>query len=340
MFMERDDLFDNIKGLLIFLTVLGHFLQIGLRDSVPFFKWIWVIIYSFHMPVFIFISGYFSRNYQRERGKKAHRLMFYYILGECLVCLAKSIFSHRAVLPDFLSPSFGMWYLLCLFFFDLLLPWAMGVRWNLGVSMILAVLAGQADRIGPVLALSRTICMMPFFLLGVLLSDREKIRKLRHMTVWKKTLVITVWALVFLNFLAVMAKNGMNYDIVWAKGSYARGGMEAFDGMAARICFFLSAFCTGLVLFMVMTEKKCFLSQWGKNSLSVYMLHLPLFYLVSYFFKYIFPWDQVWAAGVTVMAVSAGAVWILSRDCIYGAMRKLEELMMIFTWKGRENEQK
>lgn len=36
--IERDLLFDNIKGFLIFLVVLGHFIQICLRDNGMLFK--------------------------------------------------------------------------------------------------------------------------------------------------------------------------------------------------------------------------------------------------------------------------------------------------------------
>lgn len=48
--------FDNIKFILIFLVVLGHLLEI----SSPFAgkDMLYKIIYSCHMPVFIFISGF------------------------------------------------------------------------------------------------------------------------------------------------------------------------------------------------------------------------------------------------------------------------------------------
>lgn len=50
---ERNKSIDTLKGLLIFTVVLGHVL-LGAIDGNP----LRYLIYSFHMPVFFFISGY------------------------------------------------------------------------------------------------------------------------------------------------------------------------------------------------------------------------------------------------------------------------------------------
>ena len=56
---ERNELLDLLKGFAILLVVLGHAVQYNLTktfDSHPIFR----VIYSFHMPLFMFISGYVS----------------------------------------------------------------------------------------------------------------------------------------------------------------------------------------------------------------------------------------------------------------------------------------
>ena len=50
---------DNIKAMLIILVVVGHLLELFLKSGNV--KTIYKIIYSFHMPLFIFISGYFAK---------------------------------------------------------------------------------------------------------------------------------------------------------------------------------------------------------------------------------------------------------------------------------------
>ena len=51
--------YDNIKFILIFLVVLGHLLEIS--SPFPEKEMLYKLIYSCHMPVFIFISGFFAK---------------------------------------------------------------------------------------------------------------------------------------------------------------------------------------------------------------------------------------------------------------------------------------
>lgn len=64
---ERSPLFDNMKMVLIILVVFGHALEeISLEHEYGIIR---ACIYSFHMPVFIFISGYFSGGGTSEAKK-------------------------------------------------------------------------------------------------------------------------------------------------------------------------------------------------------------------------------------------------------------------------------
>ena len=51
--------YDNIKFILIFLVVLGHLLEVS--SPFPGKDVLYKLIYSCHMPVFIFISGFFAK---------------------------------------------------------------------------------------------------------------------------------------------------------------------------------------------------------------------------------------------------------------------------------------
>ena len=57
---NRDYFFDNYKALLIVLVVVGHFIE-PCYDNNVFLSGLKWMIFSFHMPAFIFISGYFSK---------------------------------------------------------------------------------------------------------------------------------------------------------------------------------------------------------------------------------------------------------------------------------------
>ena len=74
---ERSLLFDNIKTVLIILVVLGHaFEEISLEHGYGIIR---ACIYSFHMPAFIFISGYFSGGGTQTKVKKLLLIVGYLI---------------------------------------------------------------------------------------------------------------------------------------------------------------------------------------------------------------------------------------------------------------------
>ena len=50
--------FDNLRALLIFLVVLGHMFEIFVSRISDI---AYVFIYLFHMPLFVFCSGYFAK---------------------------------------------------------------------------------------------------------------------------------------------------------------------------------------------------------------------------------------------------------------------------------------
>ena len=74
----REIYFDNLKTLLIFLVVLGHFTN--LNKSIPLMGAINNVIYSFHMPLFIFISGYFSKSIRSHRSVEIENILYPYFV--------------------------------------------------------------------------------------------------------------------------------------------------------------------------------------------------------------------------------------------------------------------
>ena len=55
---NRINKFDNLKGFAIFLIVLGHFLFLTDYKNILVLR---NFIYIFHLPIFFFVAGYFSK---------------------------------------------------------------------------------------------------------------------------------------------------------------------------------------------------------------------------------------------------------------------------------------
>lgn len=115
--VKRDPLGDNIRFFLMFTVVLGHLLEIA--DPFPGSKLIYKTIYSFHMPIFIFLQGFY--------GKKGFRRFLFRWAIPYLVWQSAYIFFDRLVLGgraqvQYLTPYWLIWYLLAGAAYQLLIP--------------------------------------------------------------------------------------------------------------------------------------------------------------------------------------------------------------------------
>src|SRR6266545_2379728 len=65
---KRDAFFDNAKYLAIVLVAMGHAWE-PLRGDSRAAAALYITVYTFHMPAFIVISGYFSRSFDAGPGR-------------------------------------------------------------------------------------------------------------------------------------------------------------------------------------------------------------------------------------------------------------------------------
>ncbi|HET9912190.1 MAG TPA: acyltransferase [Anaerolineales bacterium] len=101
----RADWVDYAKGIGIILVVYGHLLSsayhAGLNIPSDFFAYSDSIIYSFHMPLFFFLSGLFVESSFRKRGAKSYlldkftRIAYPYFLWSILQVGIEVIFSSQ-----------------------------------------------------------------------------------------------------------------------------------------------------------------------------------------------------------------------------------------------------
>ena len=99
---RRNYQMDNLKCLLIFSVVFGHMLELFMGKNSPE-RVIYLVIYSFHMPLFAFVSGVFARY---NPSKIKNNMIYPYLIFQTLYLL----FSNQMPcfsLPLFFGLSFG-----------------------------------------------------------------------------------------------------------------------------------------------------------------------------------------------------------------------------------------
>lgn len=191
MKQERVSLWDNIKFFLIFMVVVGHFAE-AYESNI--FKSAFLFIYSFHMPLFLFISGLFYK-----KGKVRERICIFlsvYMIFKIAIFLVKTAFDQKRNFQIF-SESDVPWFVFALAAFYLItyLLSEVDQRYLLIMSILAACFSGYDKSIGDFLCLSRIIVFYPFFLLGTMAS-RKKLECLLQKK-WVRILgwiVLVVWA--------------------------------------------------------------------------------------------------------------------------------------------------
>ncbi|MFF4501568.1 acyltransferase family protein [Streptomyces sp. NPDC001401] len=180
----RDAYFDNAKYLAIVLVAMGHAWE-PMRDGSRVVTALYNLVYAFHMPAFIVISGYFSRGFDASPAK-IRRLVTGIAVPYIVFETAYTLFTRWTDgVPDrpvtVLDPLYLTWFLVALFIWRLTTPIWQKVRWPLPAALVVAMLATVSPSIGNDLDLQRVLQFLPYFVVGLCLRP-EHFRLVRR---WK-----------------------------------------------------------------------------------------------------------------------------------------------------------
>ena len=269
---KREAYWDNLKLVLIFLVVLGHFL-LPVPDKTGIVKAVYYWLYIFHMPAFIFVSGLFSRSYVRKKEKGPRLLGFLAIYVFFTVCIwiIELIFTGQFYYESILSTSGSPWYLLALFFWYLLIPFVSRLRPAVSflLFIILALAAGMFSECGNFLALSRTIVFFPFFLAGYHF-DKTLISKIRP---WMRILGALILAAGLLTVLFCRGHVSVFIRFITAKSAYSVIGVSDKQGIIYRFIWYIVAAVMTAALMCIIPDKRFRLTYIGERTLGIYVIH-------------------------------------------------------------------
>ena len=171
--ISRDISIDIVKGLLIFFVVLSHFAT-SKSVALPIRAW-GNAIYSFHMPAFIFISGYLSKRVFCQRTKEIDLLLWPLLVFQVINLFYTRLTGFGNGSFNLFRPAYLNWYILALFFWRTFLPYLEKIKpyIALAITFVIAFISGFFID-NEVLTLYRVFYFFPVFLIGFYTDDLKK----------------------------------------------------------------------------------------------------------------------------------------------------------------------
>ena len=170
----RDPWFDNIKMTLVTLVVVGHAWTLLPHNLVN--NWAYDFLYAWHIPAFVVVTGYLSRSFAWTPAKLRaliRTVAVPYVLFEAALAWFRYQVGGVQLDDLFTDPHWPMWYLSALFFWRLMTPafLALSKPVALSAAVVISLLAGL--KAGDTFDIARILGLLPFFVLGLVLSERE-----------------------------------------------------------------------------------------------------------------------------------------------------------------------
>ncbi|PLS02392.1 acyltransferase family protein [Neobacillus cucumis] len=270
--LSRSLYFDNAKFFLIFLVVFGHVIS-PLKSNDDILFSIYSVIFLFHMPAFILISGYFSKGFHKKGYfiKTVKKILLPYLIFQVIYSLFYYGNGQVSTLKfDLFQPHWTLWFLLSLFSWNVLLYVFARLKWfGLVIAAAIGVGIGYFDHVGSYLSLSRTFVFFPYFLLGFLLEQKhfKLVKKVKHSTVIGFSVLLSTMILIGLFF--------PKEAIPWLLGdtSYAdMGSKEMIDGLIRGSQYVVTIIV--IYGFLAIVPSQGFkMTVIGQRTLYVYLLH-------------------------------------------------------------------
>lgn len=296
----KDIKLSNIKGVLIFLVVFGHVIENYKSEMNELF----LFIYAFHMPLFIVISGYFSK---RSNLKKIINFLLLYSIFQLMYMM---VYFIGGIPSSFDVPVFHLWYIISMIFwycialtiskmnlkkiskiivFFVLTFIAFISRWYAN-DIESTIREFYSSFYTYTLSYQRTITFLPFFLIGYFL-DSEKMKNIYGRLNIKISIMLLLITACFTFIYAhkypiteAIFRGSFGKNDILLNGSFLEYIIQIF------LHYLLSAWLCYLILNIVQDKKNIF-TKLGDNSLTIFLFH-PLFVFALWKFDFfILDWN-------------------------------------------------
>ena len=322
---------DNVRGILIMIVVIGHFLLP--LERTRFVTGLIYAIYVFHMPCFMILSGYFARSIYKDghfRWGKVVQILWLYFIYESIVNITEGLAAgYIPLIPDYIHESGAPWYLMSLAAYYLTIPAFHRFRndpmhgyLTVAVMMLVISFAKYVIHIGDLFSFDRSLTLLPFFYFGYYGTPRLLGRYLQSgVSRIIDCLAVGILLLVFFGTY----DHFMKYHLVVYGADYTRYLPEMKGYLwALNLLWYVMAVTVSLGVTGLTPDRPLpVFSDLGKRTLQIYILHRPIRDLMEYFgfYQLIDPNHKLQV--ILVILLSAGLTLILGSRYLERPFAKL-----------------
>ena len=317
--MKRSIYWDSVKFILIFLVVYTHTVSPFRSDS-QFNAAIYNFVYSFHMPLFIFISGRFSHVHNRETYKyRIIKLVETYLVFQTIYAIIALFAGKNLTIANFTKPFWVSWYLLTLAYWRLMVYYIpqkwLQMRKTVLIFSICISIAGGFIPVGYHFAIHRTLSFLPFFVMGYYSTDIDLHK------VFNRIPSFIAVATLIAYFVITYITSGYEYAFILHCPYKDWLTIPAFIMTTFPVfrCLFICIVIILSVMILKLVRPSSHLAKWGERTLFIYIYHtLALKLLFQLIFRNYLPQNE-WILAVYAILITMGLLY-LSRYKVFNML--------------------
>lgn len=282
---ERLMAVDNMKAFLIGCVVLGHLCEV---IKFPYSSYLYLLIYSFHMPAFVFLSGFCSSR-EVHYDKIARNYVYPYVVFQILYVLFDRIVLKKDSDMQFVKPYWLLWYLMALVIWNLLIPFVVTDSRRkkaliMTAAVVMALLVGFDENVGYYLSLSRIVVFFPFFLAGLYSQEYGRYifpqcygETAGHKQILRLAAATTAVGIAIFLF---EYRKGIKVSWLYQAAAYEKWHYNAVIRLGAMVC---AGILIQFLCVCMPNRRLFFVTRLGQNTMPVFLLHGFVIRLLKYY---------------------------------------------------------
>ncbi|MFI6476896.1 acyltransferase family protein [Nonomuraea sp. NPDC050663] len=264
----REPYLDNVKFLLIATVVVGHSLVPTLNADSS--RSLYIFIYTFHMPLFVIISGYLSRNFWNSNAKTnklVDTFLVPYVIVEVGYAALRTALGQKWSLT-IIDPAWLNWYLVALLFWRLSTPVWKRMKFPIPAAIAVYLFAGFSQISGE-FSMDRFFGLMPFFVIGLTLQPEHFDRLNRR---WIKILsAVTLLGAAGVAMLISLKR--FSLKPFYFKHSYKDMGLSWWMGLLEHLAILGASLAVCFAFLALVPRSETWYTDLGTRTLYCYLLH-------------------------------------------------------------------